>query len=34
MRDAYLILENGDVFKGRSFGYDSEAVGELVYSTA
>jgi len=34
LRDAYLILENGVVFKGRSFGYDGETVGELVFSTA
>ena len=33
MRDAYLILENGTVFKGRSFGYDGNAVGELVFTT-
>ena len=33
MGAAYLILENGAVFKGRSFGYDSEAAGELVCST-
>ena len=31
--EAYLILENGTVFKGRSFGYDGEAIGELVFST-
>jgi len=31
--DAYLILENGAVFKGESFGYDGRAVGELVFST-
>jgi carbamoyl-phosphate synthase small subunit len=29
----YLILENGRVFKGKSFGYDSEAIGELVFTT-
>ena len=34
MSGAYLILENGVVFKGRSFGYDAQAVGELVFSTA
>ena len=33
MNEAYLILENGAVFKGRSFGYDGEAIGKLVYST-
>jgi len=30
----YLILESGDVFKGKSFGYDGQAIGELVFSTA
>ena len=34
MSSAYLILENGAVFKGRPFGYDGEAVGELVFSTS
>ena len=29
----YLALENGKVFKGRSFGFDGEAVGETVFST-
>jgi len=33
LSDAYLILENGAVFKGRSFGSDAEAVGELVFTT-
>ena len=33
MADAYLILENGTVFKGRQFGYDGDAVGELVFTT-
>ena len=33
LSEAYLILENGDVFKGISFGYDGEAVGELVFTT-
>ena len=28
-----MILENGTVFKGRSFGYDGQAVGQLVSST-
>ena len=31
--NAYLILENGAVFEGRPFGYDSEAVGKLVFTT-
>ncbi|MCL2366101.1 MAG: carbamoyl phosphate synthase small subunit [Oscillospiraceae bacterium] len=34
MSEAYLILENGSVFKGKSFGYDGEAIGELVFSTS
>jgi len=33
MSDAYLILENGVVFKGKSFGFDGEAEGELTIST-
>ena len=31
--DKYLILENGVSFKGKSFGYDGEAIGELVFTT-
>ena len=35
MKDsAYLILENGTVFKGKSFGYSGETVGEVVFTTA
>ena len=34
MGDAYLILENGTVFKGQQLGHDSEVVGELVFSTS
>ena len=34
MSDAFLLLENGTVFKGHPFGYSGEAVGELVFSTA
>ena len=33
MGEACLILENGMVFKGESFGYEGEAQGELVFST-
>jgi len=33
LKIAYLILENGTVFKGQPFGYDGEAIGELVFST-
>ncbi len=31
---AYLILENGDVYEGYSFGAEKEVVGELVFTTA
>ena len=34
MCDAYLILENGAVFKGQQFGYYGEAAGRLVFTTA
>ncbi len=30
----YLVLENGRVFRGRPFGADGEATGELVFTTA
>jgi len=30
---AYLILENGAIFKGESFGARGEAVGEIVFTT-
>lgn len=33
-KKAYLLLENGRVFEGTSFGADTGAVGELVFSTA
>lgn len=34
MKDAaYLILENGQVFKGESFGAKGEVIGELVFTT-
>lgn len=31
---AYLVLENGTVFTGKSFGLAAEAVGELVFTTS
>ena len=34
MKTAYLILENGMVFKGKSFGAEVETVGEIVFTTA
>jgi carbamoyl-phosphate synthase small subunit len=34
VQDLYLILENGRVFAGKSFGYSGEVTGELVFTTA
>ena len=34
MREAKLILNDGTVFCGRSFGYEADAVGEVVFNTA
>ncbi len=31
---AYLILENGTIFEGKSFGANTEVVGEIVFTTA
>jgi carbamoyl-phosphate synthase small subunit len=31
---AFLVLENGDVYEGQSFGYESEEVGEVVFNTS
>ncbi len=31
---AYLILENGTIFEGKSFGSSGEVVGEIVFTTA
>lgn len=33
-RKSYLILENGKVFEGKSFGAEREVTGELVFTTA
>ncbi len=33
-KDAYLILANGTVFKGKSFGCEGEVIGEIVFTTA
>ena len=33
-RAAYLVLENGTVFEGESFGAEKETTGELVFTTA
>jgi carbamoyl-phosphate synthase small subunit len=34
VQPVYLILENGIVFEGKSFGSANELVGELVFTTA
>ena len=33
MNKVYIILENGRVFEGESFGAEGEAIGELVFTT-
>ena len=33
-RAAYLVLENGTVYEGKSFGAEKETTGELVFTTA
>ncbi len=34
VQKAYLILENGTIFEGKSFGCSGETVGEIVFTTA
>ncbi len=34
MREARLILNDGTVFVGKSFGYDADTAGEVVFNTA
>ena len=33
-KKAYLVLENGMIFEGKSFGYESETAGEVVFTTS
>lgn len=33
-KKAYLILENGTIFEGKSFGYEKETTGEIVFTTS
>ncbi len=33
-KPAYLILANGRIFEGKSVGYEADAIGELVFTTA
>ena len=34
MRDVTLVLQDGTEFKGKSFGYEKNVVGEVVFNTA
>ena len=34
MKDAFLVLSDGTVFKGKSFGADGETTGEVVFNTS
>ncbi len=34
MKQAILLLQDGTVFSGRSFGADGEAIGEVVFNTS
>lgn len=31
---AFLVLENGDIYEGESFGYEGAEVGEVVFNTS
>lgn len=33
MAQSYLVLEDGTVYEGKSFGYETEAFGEVVFTT-
>ena len=33
-KGAVLILQDGTEFRGRSFGYEGSAAGEVVFNTA
>ena len=34
MKDVTLVLQDGTTFQGKSFGYDKEVAGEVVFNTA
>jgi carbamoyl-phosphate synthase small subunit len=34
LKDGKLILENGEIFEGKIFGYESETSGEVVFNTS
>lgn len=33
MKDAYIVLEDGQVFKGKRFGSERDVIGEVVFTT-
>ena len=33
MKDIYIVLEDGNTYKGKSFGAEKEALGEMVFTT-
>ena len=33
-KPAYLVLANGSIFKGSSIGSESDAIGEIVFTTS
>ena len=34
MKKGYIVLENGQSFEGTRFGYEGEAIGEIVFNTS
>ena len=34
MEKVFIVLENGQVFEGKRFGYDGDVMGELVFTTS
>ncbi len=34
MKKVYIVLEDGSIFEGKSFGAEGEALGELVFTTS
>ena len=33
IKKVYIVLEDGHIFEGKSFGAEGEALGELVFTT-
>ena len=34
MKERYLVLEDGSVYRGKAFGSDEFKIGELVFNTS